>query len=242
MREDNASSLSRRDFCKLAAGAGIVLAAGAAGVLGDPAQARAQGLANPPLPYPENALEPVISARTVSFHYGKHTQAYYDNTAKLTADTPLSGKPLAEIVIEAAKLAAADPAKAGLFNNAAQSLNHTFYWAGMKQGGGGQPTGKLAEKIVADFGSLEAMAKEFSQAAATQFGSGWAWLALDGGKLKVVKTGNAETPLTKGMTPLLTLDVWEHAYYLDYQNRRADYIAAFWDKLVNWDAVARNLG
>jgi Fe-Mn family superoxide dismutase len=134
-----------------------------------------------------------------------------------------------------------DPSKAGVFNNAAQAWNHTFYWHSMKANGGGAPTGELAKKIDADLGGFPKFVEAFKAAGATQFGSGWAWLILDGGKLQVTKTPNADTPLAHGKVPLLTMDVWEHAYYLDYQNRRPDYIATFLDKLVNWDFVAKNL-
>lgn len=191
----------------------------------------------PPLPYAQDALEPYISANTLSFHHGKHHNAYVNNLNNLIKDTELANKSLEEIV----KATADDPAKAGVFNNAAQVWNHSFYWKCMKPGGGGTPTGSLADKIKADFGSFEQCKTELSNAAATQFGSGWAWLVLDNGTLKVVKTLNAENPITKGQTPLLTIDVWEHAYYLDYQNLRPKYIETFFNSLVNWDFVAENL-
>ncbi|KIH76973.1 superoxide dismutase, Fe-Mn family [Geoalkalibacter ferrihydriticus] len=192
----------------------------------------------PELPFAPNALEPHISARTFEFHHGKHHKAYVDNGNKLLEGSDLKGLSMEEIM----KKTAGDSAKAGIFNNVAQVWNHAFYWKCMKPGGGGQPSGKIAEKIKADFGGFDKFVEEFKAAGATQFGSGWAWLVLDGGKLKVTKTANAECPLTQGMTPLLTMDVWEHAYYLDYQNRRPDYIATFIDKLVNWDFVNANLG
>jgi Fe-Mn family superoxide dismutase len=191
----------------------------------------------PELPYAKNALEPVISARTLEFHHGKHHAAYVANTNKLIEGTDLAGADLVAIV----KRASADASKAGLFNNAAQVWNHTFYWQSMKPGGGGSPTGAAADRIKADFGSFQKFVEEFKNAGATQFGSGWVWLVLDGGKLKVVKTPNADNPMVRGQKPLLTLDVWEHAYYLDYQNRRPDYIAAFIEKLINWDFVNANL-
>lgn len=192
----------------------------------------------PELPYAQNALEPYISARTLEFHHGKHHKAYVDNGNKLLDASDLKGLSMEEIM----KKTAGDSAKAGIFNNVAQVWNHSFYWKCMKPGGGGQPNGKIAEKIKADFGSFDKFVEEFKNAGATQFGSGWAWLVLDGGKLKVTKTPNAECPLTQGMTPLLTMDVWEHAYYLDFQNRRPDYMATFIDKLINWDFVNANLG
>jgi Fe-Mn family superoxide dismutase len=192
----------------------------------------------PALPYAQNALEPHISAKTFSFHYGKHHQAYVTNLNSLVKDGPFAGRSL-EDVIEAT---AGKADQAGVFNNAAQVWNHTFYWHSMAPGGGGKPKGKIAKRIDADLGGYDAFAEAFKTAAATQFGSGWAWLVLDGGKLKVTKTGNADLPMAHGQTALLTLDVWEHAYYLDYQNLRPSYIQTFLDKLVNWDFVNKNLG
>ncbi|WP_305041164.1 superoxide dismutase [Geoalkalibacter sp.] len=192
----------------------------------------------PDLPFAPNALEPHISARTLEFHHGKHHKAYVDNGNKLLESSDLKGLSMEEIM----KKTAGDATKAGIFNNVAQVWNHSFYWKCIKPGGGGQPTGKIAEKIQSDFGGFDKFVEEFKNAGATQFGSGWAWLVLDGAKLKVTKTLNAENPLTQGMKPLLTMDVWEHAYYLDYQNRRPDYMATFIDKLINWDFVNANLG
>ena len=192
----------------------------------------------PPLPYAQDALEPTVSAKTLSFHHGKHHKAYIDKTNELARKAGMENKTLLQII----KAAAGKDDKEGktLFNNAAQAWNHSFYWHSMTPGGGGKPTGKLAAAIDKDFGSFEAFAKEFSEAATTQFGSGWAWLVVDGGKLKVMKTGNAETPIAKGKTPLITIDVWEHAYYLDYQNKRPDYIKAWLEKVVNWSFAAEN--
>ena len=190
----------------------------------------------PALPYDYTALAPYISKSTLEFHHDKHHAAYVNNYNGLVKDTPFDSQAIEEVI----KAVAGDASKAGIFNNAAQAWNHTFYWNSIKPNGGGTPTGALAEKISADFGSFEAFVDEFKKAGATQFGSGWAWLVLDGGTLKVTKTGNAENPLTSGATPLLTMDVWEHAYYLDYQNRRPDYINDFLTKLVNWDFVAAN--
>lgn len=191
----------------------------------------------PALPFAEDALEPVYSARTISFHYGKHHKAYVDNLNKLIVGTDWETKSVEEIILAAA----ADPTKTGIFNNSAQVWNHTFFWHCMKPAGGGKPTGKIAEMLDAAFGSYETFAEQFKANAVGRFGSGWGWLVLDGGVLKLVSTPNAETPMTKGQVALLTVDVWEHAYYLDYQNRRPDFVQAFLDKLVNWDFVAENL-
>ncbi|MFQ3614015.1 MAG: superoxide dismutase [Cyanobacteriota bacterium] len=191
----------------------------------------------PALPYASDALQPYMSAETFSFHHGKHHAAYVTNLNKLIEGTELASKSLEEIV----KATFGDPAKAGIFNNAAQVWNHTFFWESMKPGGGGAPTGAIAEKINADFGGYDQFAEAFKTAAATQFGSGWAWLVLDNGTLKVTKTPNAENPLVHGQTPLLTLDVWEHAYYLDYQNKRPDFISTYLEHLVNWDAANARL-
>ncbi|MEP7274721.1 MAG: superoxide dismutase [Betaproteobacteria bacterium] len=190
----------------------------------------------PALPYADNALAPVISANTLSFHYGKHHKAYVDNLNKLVAGTEYESATLEKIIADTA----GNADKAGLFNNAAQIWNHTFYWNSLKGGGGGKPSGKLAQMIESDLGGFENFKKEFAATTVSQFGSGWGWLAVEGGKLKIVKTGNAEVPFTKGQKPLLTIDVWEHAYYLDYQNRRPDYVNALIDKLLNWDFAAEN--
>jgi len=192
----------------------------------------------PPLPYAENALDPVISASTIGFHYGKHHQGYFDTLNKLIAGTDLAGLSLVKLIAETAGKAD----RAAIFNSAAQAWNHTFYWSSLRPKGGGEPPAVLKPLIEASFGTLDACRKELAAAATTQFGSGWAWLVLDAGKLKVIKTGNAETPLTRGVKPLLTIDVWEHAYYLDYQNRRADYVNAVLDKLINWGLAADSLG
>jgi Fe-Mn family superoxide dismutase len=194
-------------------------------------------IALPPLPYTENALEPHYSARTIGFHYGKHHKAYVDNLNKLIAGTPLETRPLEDIILAAA----GDSSKVGMFNNAAQVWNHTFFWNCMGPGGGGRPTGDLAARIDATFGGYEKFAEQFKAAAVGRFGSGWAWLVLDGGTLKITSTANADTPVTSRQTALLTVDVWEHAYYLDYQNRRPDFVQAFLDHLVNWDFVGANL-
>jgi Fe-Mn family superoxide dismutase len=192
----------------------------------------------PDLPYAKDALAPHISSETLDFHHGKHHNAYVNNLNGLVEGTDMASKSLEDIIQDTAGKAD----KAGIFNNAAQIWNHTFYWQSMRPNGGGAPTGKLAEMIDRDFGSFDAFKDSFAKAGATQFGSGWAWLVLADGKLDVRKTLNAETPLTEaGVTPLLTMDVWEHAYYLDYQNRRPDYISTFLDHLVNWEFAAENL-
>ncbi|ODG97201.1 superoxide dismutase [Nostoc sp. KVJ20] len=192
----------------------------------------------PPLPFDINALEPYgMKAETFEYHYGKHHKAYVDNLNKLTEGTELADKSLEEVI----KTSFQDSSKAGIFNNAAQVWNHTFFWNSLKPGGGGAPTGDLAAKIDKDFGSFDKFKEEFSNAAATQFGSGWSWLIDDGGTLKVIKTPNAENPLAHGKKALLTLDVWEHAYYIDYRNARPAFIKNFLENLVNWDFAAENL-
>lgn len=183
----------------------------------------------PPLPYDKNGLEPHISAETLEFHYGKHHQTYVTNLNNLAADTEHESKSLEEIILAA-------PA-GGLFNNAAQVWNHTFYWNCMSPDGGGAPSGALASAIDSAFGSFQDFQEKFSTSAATNFGSGWTWLVKDGSRIEIVNTSNAGTPLTDGKTPLLTCDVWEHAYYVDYRNARPGYVKAWWN-LVNWDHVA----
>ncbi len=192
----------------------------------------------PPLPYADNALEPVISANTISFHYGKHHKTYVDNLNNLVKGTDYEGAALEKIINETAGKAD----KAGLFNNAAQIWNHTFYWNSLKAGGGGKPGGKIGPMIEAAFGGYDNFRKELAATTVSQFGSGWGWLVQDGAALKIVKTANAEVPFTKGQKPLLTIDVWEHAYYLDHQNKRAAYVEAVIDKLLNWEFAERNLG
>jgi Fe-Mn family superoxide dismutase len=192
----------------------------------------------PPLPYADNALEPIISAKTLSFHYGKHHQGYVDNLNKQILGTEFAGMPLEKIITGAAGKAE----YTAIFNNAAQTWNHTFYWRSLRPKGGGAPPEALQHKIEASFGSLDACKKELATVAMAQFGSGWAWLVLNGDKLEVIKTSNADVPITTGMKPLLVIDVWEHAYYLDYQNRRLDYVKAVLDTLIHWDFAAENLG
>ena len=228
------TTLNRRELLLATAAGAAVLTLG-----GLPGTARAAApVVLPPLPWADTALAPVISANTIGFHYGKHHQGYVTNLNKLTGGTPFADQSLAQIV----RAPAGKADQAAIFNNAAQVWNHTFYWQSLKPGGGGEPPAALKAKMEASFGSVAACREELSKAATSQFGSGWAWLVADGDALKVVKTGNAETPLTGAMKPLVTIDVWEHAYYLDYQNRRADYVAAVLDKLVNWEFALANLG
>jgi Fe-Mn family superoxide dismutase len=199
--------------------------------------ARASPQVLPPLPYADNALGRVISANTIAFHYSKHHKGYVDNLNKLIAGTVFADLSLEKIIAETAF----DANKTEIFNSAAQSWNHTFYWHSLNPRGGGEPPAELRQRIEASFGNVDRCKRELAAAAISQFGSGWAWLVVDGDKLKILKTANADLPLIRSMTPLLTLDVWEHAYYLDYQNRRADYVNAVLDKLINWSFAADNL-
>ena len=229
----------------LAVAAGTMLAAAlcscSAGPVNPPAQVAAAAAPAPfklpPLPYAMDSLAPYISARTMSFHYGKHHKAYVDNLNKLVAGTPLAGQTLEEIIRESAGHAD----RAAVFNNAAQTWNHTFFWNSMTPGGGGKPGARLAAMIEKSFGTFEGFREAFVKAGVGQFGSGWVWLVQDGDSLKIVATANADTPLVHGQTPLLTCDVWEHAYYLDYQNRRNDFIATFVDHLANWSFAESQL-
>ena len=242
--DDNApaGTMDRRRF--LLGAASLAVAAGLGGLsrqvgaqTAPPAAPTAGPFTLMKLPYADSALDPVISANTIGFHYGKHHKGYVDNLNKLVAGTDLADQPLAKVVAATA----GNPEKVAIFNNAAQVWNHDFYWASLKPGGGGEPPAVLGKLMETAFGSVAACKDELKKAALGQFGSGWAWLALDGGKLVVVKTANADNPTTKGLKPLLTIDVWEHAYYLDYQNRRADYAQAVIDKLLNWEFAAGNL-
>lgn len=230
---DNVANPGRRTFLVAAAGAAVTVAFGRfaqQGFAADPVKL-------PPLPFAESALEPVISARTISFHYGKHHKGYVDKLNSLVAGTEFAGLPLKQIV--SASYGKQD--RVAIFNNAAQAWNHDFYWRSLRPGGGGEPPQALGKLIRTSFGSLESCRKELAEAAVNRFGSGWAWLVLADGKLRVVSTANADNPLTQGMKPLATIDVWEHAYYLDYQNRRADHVAAVIEKLLNWEFAAGNL-
>jgi Fe-Mn family superoxide dismutase len=192
----------------------------------------------PALPYAENALLPVISPRTVHFHYHRHHAGYVATLNQLLVGHPLSAESLETIIRDSA----GSSARAGLFNDAAQVWNHSFYWRSLTPGGGGRPSGHVAAAIERNFGSFNAFRERLITAATGQFGSGWAWLCAEGDRLTVRRTGNAETPIqVPGITPLLTIDVWEHAYYIDYQNRRADHVALVVDRLLNWSFANRNL-
>jgi Fe-Mn family superoxide dismutase len=227
--------MDRREFLATAlVGSGVLVGS----VLGFPAISKGSAAIDlPPLPYDQDSLAPYISGRTLSFHYGKHHRGYVNKINGFIKETELATYSLEKII----KTSAGDASKVAIFNNAAQVWNHSFYWKSMKPNGGGTPTGTLAKEITSTFGSFEKFKEEFIGAAATQFGSGWAWLVKDGPTLKVVKTGNADTPMVHGQTPLLTIDVWEHAYYLDYQNRRADYVQSFIEHLINWKFAEQNL-
>lgn len=191
----------------------------------------------PKLPYKKDGLAPHISLRTLDFHHDKHHHAYVTNLNELIEGTDMVEKTIEDII----KKSANNTDRIGIFNNAAQVWNHTFYWQSMKPNGGGLPTGNIAEKINSDFGGYASFISEFKNAGLTQFGSGWAWLVLKNKKLEIIKTSNADTPIAHDLKPLMTVDVWEHAYYLDYQNRRGDYLDAFIKNLINWDFVNYNL-
>jgi Fe-Mn family superoxide dismutase len=192
-------------------------------------------LTQPPLPYAADALAPVISEETIGFHYGKHHKTYFDNLAKAVEGTPLAQESLETIVLQSAGVAE----KAGLFNNAAQAWNHNFYWESLSPKAQ-TPSGALASAIDRDFGDLEALKTQLAAASVARFGAGWGWLVLEDGKLKIVSTSNADVPFVHGQKPLLTVDVWEHAYYIDYRNRRADHVGAVVGKLLNWEFATRN--
>jgi superoxide dismutase, Fe-Mn family len=196
-----------------------------------------QSFTLPPLPYADDALAPVISAQTIGFHYGKHHKTYIETLNKLVAGTQFEGQPLEDII----RSTAGKNEQVQIFNNAAQSWNHTFYWHCLRARGGGKPQGELARLIEQAYGGYDKFKAEFADAAIKQFGSGWAWLVVDKGSLKVIKTGNADNPIARNLRPLLTIDVWEHAYYLDYQNRRNDHVNAVIDKLLNWEFAVENL-
>ena len=224
-------SLDRRRFL-------ISSSAVSIGFLGFTRSAEAAPIELPALPYGEADLAPVISQQTVGFHYGKHHKGYADKLNGMIKGSPLADLKLEEVI----KQSAGKKEQAGIFNNAAQVWNHSFYWKSLKAKGGGDLPADLKKAFDASFGSVEAGKKALAEAATTQFGSGWAWLVRKEDKsLAVIKTANAECPLTQGVKPLLTIDVWEHAYYLDYQNRRADYVAAVIDKAINWEFALQNL-
>jgi Fe-Mn family superoxide dismutase len=242
---DSSDSLSRRGLIAAGAlaGASILAARASAATRAtksaapEPQSQKGAPFTQAPLPWKDDALDPVISARTISFHYGKHHKAYVDNLNKLVEGKPYATMTLEEIVRASAKAEADMP----VFNNAAQAWNHQFYWSSLAPNAK-PPEGKLLDKIKGDFGSLDECKKKLLDAAKGQFGSGWAWLVLDGDKLAVTKTANADNPLVHGQKPLLTIDVWEHAYYLDYQNKRPDYVQALLDKVLNWEHAAQMLG
>jgi Fe-Mn family superoxide dismutase len=242
-QSESSDMLSRRSLIAAGAiaGAGLFVARASAAtreVSSAPAEAqKGAPFTQPPLPWKDDALDPVISAKTISFHYGKHHKAYIDNLNKLVEGKPYATMTLEEIVKASAKV----EADMGVFNNAAQAWNHDFYWHSLAPNAK-PPEGKLLDKIKADFGSLDECKKKLSDAAKGQFGSGWAWLVLEGDKLAVTKTSNADNPIVHGQKPLLTIDVWEHAYYLDYQNKRPDYVQALLDKVLNWEHAAQMLG
>ncbi len=192
----------------------------------------------PKLPWPSDALEPHVSAKTIGFHHGKHHATYVNKLNELVEGTAFAEKSLEGIIKETA----GDASKAGIFNNAAQAWNHDFFWKSMTAGGGGEPGGALKDAIVRSFGSFDKFREEFVTKAITLFGSGWTWLVSNGGKLEIVQTPGAGNPMTEGKKPLLTIDVWEHAYYLDYQNRRPDFVGAFIKNLANWRFAEKNLG
>ena len=227
--------MGRRQFLSTAA---VGAAAVSVGSLAWTKTAQAAGpIELPALPWPENALEPYISAKTISFHYGKHHAGYVSKINKFIQGTSFEELDLVSII----KGSANQREQTDIFNNAAQVYNHTCYWNSLKPGGGGKPSGELAAKIDSDLGGFDKCVQALAEAAGSQFGSGWAWLVDHNGKLEVLKTANAETPIAMGMKPLLTIDVWEHAYYLDYQNRRADYVKAVIENLINWEFAAKNL-
>jgi Fe-Mn family superoxide dismutase len=236
MNTSSYNGFSRRGFLAVAAGA--VAAGGCATSRNLYGGGKQAAITFPALPYAQEALEPVVSARTISFHYGKHHQGYFNNLVKLLPGSPFSGKSLEDIV----RGSAGQERYTAIFNNAAQVWNHTFYWNSLSpEGKGGEMSPALADAVKRGFGSVDACKAALADAAGKQFGSGWAWLVAYGSNLEVVKTPNAETPLTRsGITPLLTIDVWEHAYYLDWQNRRAGYVKAVLDKLINWRFASEN--
>jgi Fe-Mn family superoxide dismutase len=223
--------MNRRTF--LALSIGTAIAANFPAIIG-----KAQNFSVPPLPYKDDALSPVISTNTIGFHYGKHHKGYADNLNKLAKGTEFESMTLENVVLKAHK-----EKNTAIFNNAAQIWNHTFYWNSMKPNGGGKPNGKLLDKINESFGNWDNFRKSFAETTVSQFGTGWGWICVDKkGKLVITKTGDAEVPMTNKLKPLLTIDVWEHAYYLDYQNRRAAYVDAVIDKLLNWEFAEKNLG
>lgn len=234
MASQDQGGMPRREFLITTAAGAAALGLGGLGLAG---VAQAGPIKKPLLPYAENALEPYISARTIKYHYGKHHLGYVKKTNAAIKGTPYEKMGLVQII----RATVNQPDKANIFNNAAQVWNHTFYWLSMKPGGGGKPDGELSGRIKKDFGGYEAFAQAMLGAASSRFGSGWGWLVFSDGKLRVISTPNAQTPIAHNIKPLLTLDVWEHAYYLDYQNRRGDYLKGIIEHLINWDFANKNL-
>jgi superoxide dismutase, Fe-Mn family len=225
------NNLNRRNFLALSIGTAIV--SGFPAIIG-----KASPFEIPALPYKDDALSPVISANTIGFHYGKHHKGYAAKLNEISKGTPFESMKLNDVVMKSWK-----DKNAAIFNNSAQIWNHNFYWNSLKPNGGGKPAGKLLDKINESFGDFDKFKKAFSDSTVSQFGTGWGWLCADKkGKLVIIKTGDAEVPMTDKLKPLLTIDVWEHAYYLDYQNKRAAYVDAVIEKLLNWEFAAQNLG
>jgi Fe-Mn family superoxide dismutase len=228
--------MNRRAFLRLALSAGGVTLLSAAG-LGCALKTSRGKLSLAPLPYPSHALEPYISRQTIELHYGKHHQGYVDQANRLISGTALAGLPLTQVI----RKAGAELPRTALFNQAAQVFNHSFYWSSMKPRGGGPPAGRIGQAVENAFGSYRRFCEQFREAALAQFGSGWTWLAQADGTLTIVSAPNADNPILLDQKPLLNLDVWEHAYYLDYQNRRSEYIEAYLEHLVNWEFAEANL-
>lgn len=228
--------MKRRDFLSLSMKACAALMV--PGVwTGCQRKASTSSIALPDLPYAKSALEPHISARTIEFHYGKHHRGYVNKVNQLVKGSSLAGKPLDQIVRQSAE----NSDHSAIFNNAAQAFNHNFYWNSMRPDGGGPPEGEIMDRIQASFGSYKSFHTAFMNTATTQFGSGWTWLVKRDDKLEIIATDNADTPIAKGISPVMVIDIWEHAYYLDYQNRRQDYVGAFLKHLVNWEFAEKNL-
>ena len=231
-KNQTTSGVSRREFLVAATGAAAFVAFG-----GFSCSPKNQKFPLPPLPYSDNDLEPVISSNTIGFHYGKHHKGYVDNLNNLISGKKYVKMPLENII----SVTAGNDELLAIYNNAAQAWNHTFYWHSLTPDGGGEPSGQLKKIIDDSFGSVQECKKQLADAAITQFASGWAWLIYDGQEISIMKTGNADNPMIHGFRPLLTIDVWEHAYYLDYQNRRSDYVNAVIEKLLNWEFASKNL-
>ena len=228
--------MHRRDFLKWSINIGVLSLLQAAGLGCSSKGSKAAALEYPDLPYTSDALEPYISSQTMAFHYGKHHKSYVEKANHLIAGTPHEKRSLEEIIRRSA-----EENNTAVFNNAAQAYNHNFFWNSLSPKGGGEPKGVVKEALAHSFGGYDQFAEAFLQSATSQFGSGWTWLIVDGDKLTILNTSNADTPIAMGKRPLLTLDVWEHAYYLDYQNKRGDYVQAYLEHLVNWSFAEANL-